>query len=107
MSAFFLLAGAVPLALFLVYFAWSVRREERRTAAILERMKADPGSVTEVRLHDNDPISVEVRFAGEELCWLSDIHGVQAVRKFDDLKAELPCARFTVFLNGRETQFAR
>lgn len=98
-----LLVGFVPLVLFVGYSVWSLRREEERTAAILERMKTEPRSVTEVRLHDNDPISVEVCFAGEEFVPLSGIHGVQAVRKFNDLKAELPIARFAVFLNGRET----
>jgi hypothetical protein len=101
---FILYAVGVCGALFVGYFVWSVRRDLRRTAAALNRIRADPASVTEVQLHENDPISVVVRFADGEEATLADIDGVKAVRKFDAMKLELPAARFAVYRNRREIQ---
>lgn len=98
---------AIPIVLFTVFFSyvvWDVRRARRQTADALHRLKTEPGSVTEVRLHDNDPITVEVRFDRKQFVELSGIHGVRAVRAFDDLKTQLPGARFAVYQNCRETQ---
>ena len=90
-----LLLGVAPMAMFLAYFAWRVNREGKRTAELLRTIQSNPAEVAAVRLIDNDPICVEVRLVNGPFVRLSGIHGVDAVRKYNELKRAAPQAEFT------------
>ena len=98
----FIMIAVLPTVLLTAIFMMSAERDSARTKALKAEIGRDPTQVSEVHIHDNEPIMVYVKMAGRELKSLSGMYGLEAFEYFQHLMKICPGAIFKKFQNGRQ-----